>query len=44
MKKQFENYETPEIEIVVINVEKGFATTGEGEGEFGEPEGDLGGD
>lgn len=31
MKKQFENYETPEIEIVVINVEKGFATSGGGE-------------
>ena len=37
MKKQNEFYETPEVEIVVVNVEKGFATsdgnvdTGEGE-------------
>ena len=44
MKKQIKNYETPEVEIVEINVEKGFATTGgvnsdsnEGEGEFVEP-------
>ena len=27
MKKQIKNYETPEVEIVEINVEKGFAST-----------------
>ena len=27
MKKQIKNYETPEVEIVVVNVEKGFATS-----------------
>jgi hypothetical protein len=43
MKKHFENYETPEVEYLEIEVEKGFATTGggaEGGGEFPEPDTD----
>ncbi len=27
MKKQIKNYETPEVEIVEINVEKGFSNS-----------------
>jgi len=44
MKEQILNYETPELEIVVVNVEKGYSTTdaGTGEGEIGGG-GDTGG-
>lgn len=36
MKEQIKNYETPEVELVEVYVEKGFQTTdtGEGGGEY----------
>ena len=40
MKKQIEFYETPEVEIVEINVEKGFDTSNAGSGEV-DPEDDF---
>ena len=42
MKKQIKNYETPEVEIVEINVEKGFATTGDVSSDSDNATGDLG--
>ena len=36
MKKQIEFYEIPEVEIVEINVEKGFANSPETDGEVSE--------
>ena len=40
MKKQIEFYETPEVEIVEINVEKGFNASNTGSGEV-DPEDDF---
>ena len=42
MKKQIEFYETPEVEIVEINVEKGFANSSE-DGEYSDGS-DIGSD
>jgi hypothetical protein len=36
MKKIFLNYETPEVEIVEVNIEKGFAASSETDAEKGD--------
>ena len=43
MKKIFLNYETPEVEIVEVNIEKGIAASQGGDADLGEG-GELGGD
>lgn len=43
MKKIFLNYETPEVEIVEVNIEKGFAGSPETDADTGEG-GELGGE